>query len=184
MCVHASVLFCVNECLSLCVSAAWAYWVPVTTRVESDWLQQWLHSLWPRLQAPGSRAQGNGETVNKPQLAASLGITQQPGCPDFFFFFLADMRDLGWEQGLGRERSWMGVSVFVWLCGRSQTDLQEVVQVVLWSQGAHRSPFPGAHLLNQHLDLVQLQDAFGPCQVLEVLPESNQTWKHKQTESV
>lgn len=47
--------------------------------------------------------------------------------------------------------------------------------MVLWSQGAHGGPFPGAHLLHQHLDFVQLQDAFGPRQVLEVLPKRDQT---------
>lgn len=47
--------------------------------------------------------------------------------------------------------------------------------MVLWSQGAHGGPFPGAHLLHQHLDFVQLQDAFGPRQVLEVLPKCDQT---------
>lgn len=35
--------------------------------------------LGSRLQAPGRR-----ETVNKPQLAASCRVTQQPGCPFFF----------------------------------------------------------------------------------------------------
>lgn len=41
-----------------------------------------LFSQGSRLQAPGGQ-----ETVNKPQLAASPGVTQQPGCVFFFFFF-------------------------------------------------------------------------------------------------
>lgn len=45
--------------------------------------------------APGSRLQAPGgqETVNKPQLAASPGVTQQPGCGFFFvvFVFFGDM---------------------------------------------------------------------------------------------
>lgn len=36
--------------------------------------------LGSRLQAPG-----RWETVNKPQLAASRGVTQQPGCLFYFF---------------------------------------------------------------------------------------------------
>lgn len=54
-------------------------------------------------------------------------------------------------------------------------DLQQVVQVVLWSHGAHGGPVPGPHLLHQHLDFVELQDAFGPRQVLKVLPKRHQT---------
>lgn len=66
----------------------------------------------------------------------------------------------------------MGLSgVYVWACA----DLQEVVQVVLRSHGAHGSPLPGSHLLHQHLDFVELQNAFGPRQVLKMLPKCNQT---------
>lgn len=54
-------------------------------------------------------------------------------------------------------------------------DLQEVVQVVLWSHGTHGCPLSGSHMLHQHLDLVKLQDAFGPRQVLEVLSKCNET---------
>lgn len=54
-------------------------------------------------------------------------------------------------------------------------DLQEVVQVVLLSHGSHGRPLRGSHLLHQHLDLVKLQDAFGPRQVLEVLSKRNET---------
>ena len=73
----SSVSLCAYACPSFCVIA-----VLVTTMGESDWFQQWLHSFWPRLQAPGGR-----ETVNKPQLAASPGVTQQPGRLLLFFFF-------------------------------------------------------------------------------------------------
>lgn len=60
-------------------------------------------------------------------------------------------------------------------CVCVSADLQEVVQVVLWSHGAHGGPFSGPHLLHQHLDFVKLQDALGPRQVLKVLPKCNQT---------
>lgn len=69
---------------------------------------------------------------------------------------------------------WVCVCLCNYACDY-RTDLQEVVQVVLWSQGAHGGPVPGAHLLHQHLDFVEFQDAFGPRQVLEVLPKRNQT---------
>jgi len=52
--------------------------------------------------------------------------------------------------------------------------------MVLWSQGVHGGPFSRAHLLHQHLDFVELQDAFGPCQVLEVLPKCHQTCEDKK----
>lgn len=130
------------------------------------WIQQWLHSLWPRLQAPVGR-----ETVNKPQLAASLGVTQQPGCLIFFFFFppLAVM-------GQGQLSYWEKFH-WLWVEACVDADLQEVVQVVLLSHGTHGRPLWGSHLLHQHLDLVKLQDAFGPRQILEVLSKCNKTWE-------
>lgn len=108
VCLCGCISVCV--CPSLCVISAWAYWVPVTTMGKSDWIQQWLHSLWPRLQAPGG-----WETVNKPQLAASPGVTQQPGCLFFSSFSkrheVRIVKGLTLRTGLERERSWMGLSV-------------------------------------------------------------------------
>lgn len=64
----------------------------VPTEYQSvPWIQQWPHSLWPRLQAPVGR-----ETVNKPQLAASLGVTQQPECLIFFFFLWRSWGEGSW----------------------------------------------------------------------------------------
>lgn len=60
----------------------------------------------------------------------------------------------------------------------SSTDLQEIVQVVLWSQGTHSGPIPRTHLLHKHLHFVQLQYAFGPRKILEMLSKSNQSWKN------
>lgn len=50
-----------------------------------------LFSQGSRLQAPGGQ-----ETVNKPQLAASPGVTQQPGCVFFFFFLVTRGQDSRW----------------------------------------------------------------------------------------
>lgn len=75
----------------------------------------------------------------------------------------------------------MCVCVGVSVCCVS-ADLQQVVQVVLWSHGAHGGPpLAGSHLLHQHLDFVELQDAFGPRQVLKVLPKRHQTWNTAQS---
>lgn len=50
---------------------------------STDFNNGYIHfGLGSRLQAPGG-----WETVNKLQLAASPGVTQQPGCLYFFFFF-------------------------------------------------------------------------------------------------
>ena len=93
-----SVLFCVYVCLFLCVIAAWAYWVPVTTMVKSDWHQQWLHSLWPRFQAPGPR--GTGDSKQATVGCLLWGYTT--ACVPLFFLWPIwgeDSRgDWGWER--------------------------------------------------------------------------------------
>lgn len=103
-CIYVCVLFCV--CPSLCVIAAWPIecqsllWVSLT-----DFNNGCIHfGLGSRLQAPGGR-----ETVNKPQLAASPGVTQQPGCLLYIFFSgqhgVRIAERLRLRKGLGRGRS-------------------------------------------------------------------------------
>lgn len=73
--------------LRVCISVFdWGFFVSVIVVLvistgESDAFQQWLHSFWPGLRAPGGR-----ETVNKLELAASPGVTQLFVCDHYFMY--------------------------------------------------------------------------------------------------
>lgn len=138
--------------------------------------------LWPNLTAFNNDGIHFGEAPRPPRgrvtvntrvnWPALLGLhNSQSACPLFFPPPCAKWgEDSGWTV---KERVCHACMFVSWLS--SAADLKEVVKVVLGSWGDHGSHFPGAHLLHQHLDFVQLQDAFGPRQVLEMLSKCNQT---------
>lgn len=72
--VLSSNSLCFVVCAVVCISLYFAFIVVLVISMgESNSFQQWLHSFWPTLGALGGR-----ETVNKPELAASPRVTQQP----------------------------------------------------------------------------------------------------------
>lgn len=105
MCVYHFVCY---ACPSLSVIEAWAYLhivVTGTTMGKSDWLQQWLHSIWPRLQAPGLR--GTGDSKQATVGCLSWGYTTAWVSVVLFFFLSTwgeDCSETEAQKGFGKRQ--------------------------------------------------------------------------------